>query len=258
VEEKFLDVRGARVHLLEGGQGEPLVYLHGAGSAGAWSPFLEALAQRYHVIAPTHPGFGKSERPEWIDRVDDVAFFYLDVLDQLGVDRMHLMGHSVGGWIAACLTTIANHRVRRLVLSDAAGLKPDGVHLPDLFALSEAQSAEIMVYDPAEREARANAKPSVELLERQLSDRAALARLAWNPYLHDPKLPHRLHRASMPCLLVWGKQDGLFPVALAGAWLEHLPNARLEVIDQAGHNPGREQAEQVARVVLEFLAEEAR
>ena len=256
--ERFVTLSGVQVHLMESGDGEPLLYLHGAGSAGQWGPFLESLSRRYRVIAPTHPGFGKSERPEWLDRVDDVVVMYMDLLDQLGLERTFLMGHSVGGWIAASLATLASHRIRRLVLANSAGLKPPGVKLPDLFAMTEAETAFLMTADKAEAEKRAAHKPSVEELEAQLHNRAALARLAWNPYLHDPKLPHRLHRAGMPALLVWGKDDGLFSTKVAEHWLEQLPNARLELIDKAGHNPMREQGEQVTKVVLDFLAEGAR
>jgi len=254
--EQFVTIAGARVHLQSAGHGAPLLYLHGAGSAGQWPKFLDGLTGRYQVLAPTHPGFGQSSRLEWIDSVDELVFFYLDLLDELALDEMCLIGHSLGGWIAAALATIANHRIKRLVLSDPAGINPDGIKLPDLFVMSEAELAHLTVHDEAEAERQASAEPTLEELERQLSDRAALAHLAWNPYLHDPKLPFRLHRVRMPTLLIWGRQDGLLPVELAQSWLRALPQARLEIVDGAGHSPARERPAEVIRLVLDFLGDE--
>src|SRR5579883_2512773 len=99
--QSFVDIRGCRINLLRGGKGSPLLYLHGGGGGGIWLPFLDKLAQRFDVLAPEHPGFGRSDTPSWLDNLSDLAYFYLDVLEALELERVHLVGHSFGGWIAA-------------------------------------------------------------------------------------------------------------------------------------------------------------
>ena len=101
VKETTLRVAGCGVSVKRAGQGAPLLFLHGGGGAPRWLPFMTSLAERFDVIVPEHPGFGKSETPEWLDTIGDLAFFYLDFIKQLGLERVHLVGSSMGGWIAA-------------------------------------------------------------------------------------------------------------------------------------------------------------
>jgi pimeloyl-ACP methyl ester carboxylesterase len=111
------------VHLFRGGTGEPVLFLHAAGGAGTWPEFNSRLAELFDVIAPDHPGFGKSDDFREADGADDLVYHYLDVLDALGLDTAHVVGASFGGWIAAELTVAAPHRVRSLTLVSAAGLR---------------------------------------------------------------------------------------------------------------------------------------
>src|SRR5215470_10542621 len=97
----MVTVRGCNVGLMRGGAGQPLVILHGASGAGTWLPFMRSLADSYDVIVPEHPGFGVSDTPDWLDTIHDLAYFYLDFLAALDLDRVHLVGVSLGGWIAA-------------------------------------------------------------------------------------------------------------------------------------------------------------
>ncbi len=94
-------VADCSVNVMRGGKGPPLLFLHGAGGAGVWLPFMAALSEHYEVIVPDHPGFGRSDTPEWLDSFRDLAYFYLDFIEALGLDSVHLVGHSLGGWIAA-------------------------------------------------------------------------------------------------------------------------------------------------------------
>jgi pimeloyl-ACP methyl ester carboxylesterase len=256
--ERDLSVRGIRVHLLAAGSGEPLVYLHGAGDPGQWTPTLSTLAGHYAVHRPDHPGFNASGDAEDIDSVHELAFFYLDLLDELGLDRVVLAGHSLGGWLAADLATIEPQRVSRLVLISAAGIHADG-HAPDIFLLSPADLAELGCHT---REARAAARQWAQELAddpdrfgRYLRNRAATAHLGWNPYLHDPKLPRRLHRITAPTLILWGARDGLLPAGYARRWAELLPHAQLKIIQEAGHLPLDEQPGAAMAALLAFLRE---
>ena len=119
-------VRGCRIRLMRAGAGDPLVYLHGASGA-AWLPVLQKLSEKYDVIAPEHPGFGESDTPDWLDTIHDLAYFYLDVFDQLKISDAHLVGNSLGGWLAAEIAVRNTSHLASLTLCDAAGIYVPGV-----------------------------------------------------------------------------------------------------------------------------------
>ena len=133
--EQHVDLAGGRVHLLRGGTGEPLLFLHPAGGAGAWLDFHRLLAESFDVIAPDHPGFGGSDEFPAVEAVDDLVFHYLDVMDELGLERPHVVGASFGGWIAAELAVTAPHRIASLVLLSPAGLRLPDHSVPDIFLM---------------------------------------------------------------------------------------------------------------------------
>ena len=120
-------VADCSVNVMRGGKGPPLLFLHGAGGAGVWLPFMAALSERYEVIVPDHPGFGRSDTPDWLDQLSDLAYFYLDFIEALGLDQVHLVGHSLGGWIAAEIAVRSTRRLRTLTLVGAAGVHVNGV-----------------------------------------------------------------------------------------------------------------------------------
>lgn len=121
---EYLELTGGRVHLFRGGSGEPVLFLHAAGGAGAWLEFHGQLAGAgFDVIAPDHPGFAMSDDFPLVEAMDDLVYHYLDVLDALGLERVHVVGASFGGWIAAELAVAASHRLRSLTLLSAAGLR---------------------------------------------------------------------------------------------------------------------------------------
>lgn len=221
-----------------------------------WTPVLASLAERYTVYRPDHPGFNLSEdRPE-IDSIHDLAFFYLDVLDALEVDRVIAVGSSLGGWLGADLATIEPRRVSRLVLVDAAGVRAD-VPTPDMFTLSATELADLIFHDPELRSAAVADAESIEddpeRLERYLRNRISTAHLGWNPYLHDPKLPDRLHRITAPTLILWGSEDRLLPVGYARRWAELLPRGQLSTIEKAGHLPLAERPADALDAIWAFL-----
>ena len=145
----MLDVRGTRIRVLRGGSGAPLIFLHGASGHVGWLPFLERLSQRFDVIAPEHPGFGASDDPPWLDRPSDLAYFYLDLIAALKLDRVHLMGTSLGGWIAAELAVRNTSRLASLTLVCAVGiLANDGAPMDDMFRMSAEENARRFYFDP--------------------------------------------------------------------------------------------------------------
>lgn len=255
--ESTLDVRGVRVRVLRGGEGPPLLYLHGSGDAGVWQPVFDELARDFDVIRPDHPGYGFSEDGRGIDTVHDLAFFYLDLLDALGVDGTAVIGSSLGGWIAADLATIEPARVARQILIGAAGLRVADSGQPDEFAMDPVASIEAVYAGDEARRAAAARFEALETdpsaMERYLRNRITTAHLAWNPYFHDPKLVRRLHRITAPTLLVWGSEDGLVPVAHGHRLAELIPDSRLEVIDGAGHLPHVESTDRFLELARPFL-----
>jgi pimeloyl-ACP methyl ester carboxylesterase len=251
--DELLTVRGTQVHLLSGGSGEPVLYLHGAGASNAWLPFHARLAARCHVLAPDLLGFGQSDRPDWLDDVQDYAVHYLDLLDALGLERVHLVGLSLGGWIAAELAVWASHRLESLTLVDAAGLYLPGYEAPDVFTLSYEQTVRLLFEDQAVAERVLAIPDTPELVAQRLKGQVTLARVGWNPYLYSPKLMERLHRIQAPTLVLWGERDRLFPVAMGEAWVAGIAGARLEVVAGCGHMPPVEQPARTAEIVAEFV-----
>jgi pimeloyl-ACP methyl ester carboxylesterase len=252
---EYIEARGIRIWMTRGGDGPPLLYLPGA-TADEDDPALTLLTTDFRVYRPDHPGFGRSDDDPAADSVLDLAFRYLDMLDTLALDRICLAGLSLGGWIAAQIAVLAPDRVTKLVLADPAGLRPP-VPVPDIFTLDPVELAMLASHEPRSRQAAVTAARGMagdpERFARYLRNRAATAHLAWNPYLHDPKLAGRLHRIACAVLLIWGAQDRLLPPDSARAWLEALPTARLELLENAGHRPQAEQPAAFAALVREFL-----
>jgi pimeloyl-ACP methyl ester carboxylesterase len=260
-QEGDVTVRGTRVRMQAAGAGAPLLYLHGSGDLGMWLPALSELAKTHRVHRPDHPGFSGSDDRDGIDSVHDMAFFYLDLLDEIGADQVVVVGSSLGGWIGADLATIEPRRVSRLVLVDACGVRAE-VPTPDMFAHSPVELAELLYHDDDMKAAAIRRAQGMdgdpELFERYLRNQIATAHLGWNPYMHDPKLPHRLHRITAPTLILWGAHDRLVPTGYADRWAELLPKAEIAIIEEAGHLPLVERPEASLRVLRTFLGKETR
>lgn len=253
---RALSVRGTAIDMLSDGTGPPLLFLHGAGAAGRWLDFQERLANAFTVLSPSHPGHGGSPAADWIEHISDLAFHYLDLLDAQRLDRLHVVGASFGGWIAAELATMASHRMASLTLIDPVGIKVDGWIYPFLFGMDVPQVVATVFHDPMAAAALAPPDQSVETLARQYRQGAALARVAWNPYLYDPLLRRRLARITTPTLLCWGAHDRLAPLEPCGqTWAKAIPGARLRVFGASGHLPHLEEPAAVAETVLAFCRE---
>jgi pimeloyl-ACP methyl ester carboxylesterase len=250
-----ITLAGVDLDLWEGGDGPPLLFLYGAGGFRPEDSFVDLLSRGRRVIAPSHPGFGGSALPDWLDRPDDVAILYLELLAQLGHAQLDLIGCSLGGWIAAELASMVPERFRRLVLVGPVGVKLGGrdtLDIPDIFAMPAASVEKLLYHDPA-RHRPDPAALSDEQLAVMLRNRETTALLAWEPYMHNPKLRHRLHRVHCPTLLLRGESDGLISAAYLEGYAKLLPDARTATIAAAGHVPQIEQPEVFVDTVLAFL-----
>ena len=205
--------------------------------------------------APSHPGHGGSPAAEWIEHISDLAFHYLDLLDELRLARVHLVGASFGGWIAAEMATMASHRLASLVLIDPVGIKVEGWIYPFLFAMELPQLVQTVFHDPMAALALAPRDlTTIDGLAEIYRERAALARVAWNPYLYDPLLRRRLGRITAPTLLCWGEHDRVAPRVCADAWVKEISGAALRTFAGSGHVPHVEEPDAVAAAVVEFCA----
>lgn len=248
-----LDVRGVQVNLFRGGSGGPLLFLHGAGGAGAWLPFHGLLAEHADVFAPDHPGFGLSGELEHIESMDDLVYHYLALLDRLGLDEVDLVGTSLGGWLAAELAVHSPQLVRRLVLLNAVGLDLWDTPIQDLFGMNPEETVAAVFADPAVAASLFPAEPDLDFIMGLYREKVSFARLAWNPYCCNPKLESRLWRITAPTLVVWGSEDRLVPIEHGEHYAERIAGARLVTIPGVAHAPFLEDAAATAKLIVDFL-----
>jgi pimeloyl-ACP methyl ester carboxylesterase len=250
-----LIINGTRIDMIERGQGRPLLFLHAENGIEPAAAAIEELAKSAHVIAPTHPGFGRSELPKGMRTVDDLSYFYLDLLDQLDLRDLAVVGVSLGAWLAAEIAVKSTARFSRLVMANAVGVKVgdrETRDIVDIFALTENEYLDIAYCDPNAGRRDYKALPEAEVLAAARA-REATGRFAWNPYFHDPRLKSRLHRIRIPTLFLWGDRDRMLSEAYGRAYCAMLPGARFEPIERAGHFPHQEQPKIFAEKVLAFL-----
>jgi pimeloyl-ACP methyl ester carboxylesterase len=255
--EEFLELAGGRVHLLRGGTGEPVLFLHAAGGAGEWLPFHGLLASAgFEVIAPDHPGFGKSDEFPEADAIDDLAFHYLDVIDALGLDRPHVVGASFGGWIAAELAVYAPHRIGSLTLLSAAGLRLPEHPVTDLFLLPPDRVVATVFHNPPPPAPAPppGTPPDLDAIIAAYRDATSLARFCWVPFMSDPKLERRLRRVTAPTLVVAPSDDRVIPAEHARRYAARIPGAAYAEVPDCGHAMYFEKPAEFASSVSEFLS----
>ena len=257
--EEWIRVAGVDVHAWVGGQGPVVLVLHGAGGNRGFTRWLERVAERFTVWAPTHPGFGASGDAEWMEGIDDLGRFHLWLIEAAGLGRPHVVGHSIGGWTAAEMATMSPGAIDKLVLVAPVGLKPANGEILDIFYHSPQQLRELNVHDPTsvpEWDEVFGQPPTPAELEVAERNREMTARLTWKPYMHNPRLARFLPRVDTPTLVVWGRQDRIVPVECGEQYRRLLPHATLTVIDGCGHLPPLEHPDRFARLVLDFLGGE--
>ncbi len=255
MQRQILAIAGVELELFEAGEGPPLLFLHNGGGFAPDQPFVPLLSAGRRLIAPSHPGFGRSSLPGWLDSCDDIAYIHLALMDRLGLRQTDIIGCSIGGWIAAELATKSPERVRKLVLVGPEGVKvgpPDRLDIPDIYAMPAEELERISYHNPAQMQIDPSRLSDEEVAIR-VRNHETTALLVWEPYMHNPKLRHRLQRVTAPTLFIRGESDGLVSAEYVAEYARLLPNAQVETMRAAGHSPHLEQPEAFTRTVLQFL-----
>jgi pimeloyl-ACP methyl ester carboxylesterase len=249
--ESVIEAAGTKLACREAGTGATVVFLHSVAGA-SWDPLLDALSAGYRVLAPEHPGFGRAVIPDWMMSVGDVAFCYLDVLQALDLRDVHLVGHGLGGWIAAEIAIRSSERLASLALLAPAGVESPEAPFDDIFAWTAEEFARRHFHDRklAQDWQQAQARLDIDVV---LQNRTALARLAWNPRMHSPQLPYWLHRIDVPTLLVWGEDDQVVPFACHAPFKRAVRQADLIALPQSGHALPIERAREIAPRLARFF-----
>jgi pimeloyl-ACP methyl ester carboxylesterase len=253
--EETAIVAGVALHVRTAGRGEPLLVLHHDMGSPERAPLLDALAERFTVLAPAHPGYDCSARPGWLRSVRDVAVIYQSVLADRGLSGTLLLGLGFGGWIAAEMATMAPRDFSRIILVGAMGIKPERGEILDQALLSYVDYVRAGFSDPAAFERTFGAELPTPLLEQWDINREMTFRIAWRPYMYNPTLPHLLGGVQTPALVVWGRDDRIVPLECGERYAKALPRARLAVIEGAGHFVDLERPAELARAVIDFVAQ---
>jgi pimeloyl-ACP methyl ester carboxylesterase len=231
------------ITLSEEGTGRPTLVLHGGGGPATVAGLAAHLAETAHIITPTHPGWDDTARPGWLTGIDDLAMAYLDLIRDRGLRDVLVVGSSLGGWTAAEMAVRDNAgAITGLVLIDAVGVAVDGEPIRDFFTLDARGVAEYAWHD-SERYYVDPATMPADLAARQQGNMATMRVLAGDPYMHDPKLLHRLTNVTVPTLVIWGDSDRIVTPAYGEAYAAAFGDARFEVVSQAGHLPHIERPE---------------
>jgi len=254
-ETERLTVAGIELEALRRGQGPTLLLLHGFETIPPEARFLDRLARRFSILAPSTPGFGNSARPEDVSEVYDLVHLYLELLQGLPGETVVVIGFSFGGWLAAEMAAACCHRIAKLVLIDALGIKISDRETPDILDIFNTHPRDVAPrrwHDPA-RSAPDFDAMSDEAIIRYARGREALSLYGWHPYMHNPSLKRWLARIKVPTLVLWGAQDGVVSPSYGRAYSALIPGACFAMIENAGHHPEIEQPDAFVDHVLAFL-----
>ena len=251
----LLRVSGVEVEVERRGRGRPLLVLYGEDALELDAPVTVELARDHELIIPSPPGFGRSERPDWIESPDDISYIYLDLMERLNIEKLPAIGFSFGGWLALEMATKNDGLFSKLVLVDPYGVKIGGPmdrDIEDVWNIHPEKVAALKWFDADKGKRDFTAMPESELTVIARNNES-FARFCWDPCLHNPKLARRLHRVRLPTLFVWGENDGIVTPNYGKAYSRMIPGAEFSVIAKAGHYPHLEQPDEFMRLVRDFL-----
>ena len=252
---KFITLGDVQIELIRRGKGKPLLLLPSEEALEPDAPFVDELAKKFEVIIPQAPGYGRSNRPDWITNMDDISYIYLDLIEKLDLKKLTVMGFSLGGWIAAEMATKDDSRIAKLVLVDAYGIKVGGPYDRDIADIWLEHPKKVMErkwfdVEKGKRDFPSMPEEKLAIIARNIE---TTARLCWEPYMHNPRLKLRLHRIQVPSLVVWGKNDGIVTTEYGKAYSKLIKGAKFAAIAKAGHYPHLEQPAAFMTAVSGFI-----
>lgn len=253
--KELIGLTGIKIEVERRGKGRPLMLIYGEEALELEAPWLEDLARKHELIIVSPPGFGSSERPLWLTNPNDLAFVCLELAEKLKLQQATLLGFSLGGWIAAEMAAMDDAFISKLVLVAPYGIKlggPTDVDILDIWLTHPAKvsAAKWHDQDKGKRDFKAMSDEALTIVARNSE---STARFCWQPYMHNPKLAHRLQRIAVPTLLVWGEQDGIVTTKYARGYADLIPGSKLEIIGSAGHYPHLEQPQRFMGALEAFI-----
>jgi len=261
--EEKVRVGETELCVLKGGQGRPLLYLHGELGFEGWCKWHTELARKRTLLVPLHPGFGRSQAADWIMDMRDLAAFYTRFVREQGLAPVDLAGFSLGGWIAAEMAAANSAQLHKMILVGAAGLRPPQGEIMDMYTVTARRFLGRNVHDPEHTPEFATiyggspeqtAQQAATQWEAFEDARAATARIAWKPYMFTQSMSHLLDNVTgLPTLIVWGRQDNVVPLAAGQLYRDKIAGSRLVEFDHCGHMPMIEKSDEFIRAVMDFL-----
>jgi pimeloyl-ACP methyl ester carboxylesterase len=256
--EGTTQIAGVDLHIVKGGNGDPLLVLHDEMGQTVRLRYAEELAQSFTLHMPAHPGFGITDRLDWIMTMRDLASWYLRALEELGLERINVLGFSLGGWLAAEMASQSPQAFKKMALVAPAGIRPPKGDILDMFlivAKEYLQEGFLDSHSTPEFPTICPEEVSPEQVELWENAREEAARLTWRPYMYHPALPHLLGRLKdLPTLLVWGEQDAVVPVSAGEAYQQAIKGAQLEILSGCGHHPELEKTNEFVNLVHNFFS----
>ena len=213
--------------------------------------------KNHTVYAPSLPGFGVTDRLDWIMNVRDTATWTLWALEDLGLTNLNVVGFSLGGWLAAEMATQNPSVFKNMALAAPAGILPPSGEILDMFLIVSKEFITAGFHDPsavAEFQAVCPDEPAPEKLEAWETAREEACRLTWRPYMHDRSLPHRLGRLkNLPSLIVWGRNDVIVPPSAGEVYNTSIAGSRLAILENCGHRSDVEKTPELVALLREFF-----
>ena len=255
--EEKVNAGGAELTLVKGGSGKPLLIFHDELGYPGWMTWNESLAHDRTLIIPLQPGFGKTPRLDWVMNYRDLAGFYSQVVRELRLDPVDVIGFSAGGYIVAEMVAADPKIFSKMILVAPMGIRPAAGEIMDIFPITIRTHLRATVADPPGTPEFARlygGEMTPAQFEAFEDARAETARIGWEPYMHNPSLPHLLRGTKTPTLLVWGTLDDVVPRGCIDAYARVIEGAQIATVKDVGHRPEIENSSEFERIVTRFLA----
>ena len=250
--EHAVRVAGLNLHVMRGGNGPALLILHHDIGTPNRLAFYDRLAERFTLLIPHHPGWGKSERPAWARHVRDLAAIHQWLLVELDISHCALLGLGFGGWVAAEMASLSPRQFSHLILVGAMGIKPPQGDILDQAVISYIDYPQAGFHDEAAFRV-IYGDVSTDQLEAWDIAREMCFRVAWKPYMYNPALPRLLGGVRSRSMIVWGQDDRIVPISAGQAYARALPEATFTTIPACGHFAEMEKPDAMAKLAIDFI-----